>query len=94
MYLSVPLSPEFRAPILALQATIKRLDEFALKFAGIACRVEMQAEHSKEAGHRITARDGFLPCSLAYGGAQLLVFMKAHDCMEHNQALGKIVVLI
>jgi hypothetical protein len=36
----------------------------------------------------------FLPCSLAYGGAQLPVFVKAHDCMEPNQALGKIVVLI
>jgi hypothetical protein len=121
------------APIPVLQATIKRFDEFAPEFAGVTRRFEMQAQHSLEAGPNVTADDGFLPRSLAYGGAQWPVFagpalnhelekkkngcfgrsiecadyrirvgpmfpfeniVKAHDCMEHNQALGKIVVLI
>ncbi len=40
-YLSAPMSPDYRAPVLGLQALVKRFDDIAPQFAAVARRFEL-----------------------------------------------------
>ena len=73
-YLSAPLSPDYRAPVLGLQTLVKRFDDIAPMFAAVARRFELHAIKSKESGHAVSASDGFFAASIMYAGAQWPIF--------------------
>ena len=73
-YLSAPMTPDYRAPVLGLQALVSRFDDIAPQFAAVARRFELQALTSFKKGHEITASDGFFAAAIMYGGAQWPIF--------------------
>ncbi len=73
-YLSAPMSPDYKGPVLALQALVKRFDDIAPMFAAVARRFELHAETSLKEGHTISAGDGFFAAAIMYGGAQWPIF--------------------
>ena len=73
-YLSAPLSPDYKGPVMGLQALVKRWDDIAPEFAAVARRFELQAHGSLAKGHQVTASDGFFAASVMYGGAQWPIF--------------------
>ena len=84
-YLSGPLSPDYKGPVLALQTLVKRFDDIAPQFAAVARRFELHAETALKSGHATTASDGFFAASIMYGGAQWPIF--ANTAL--NQTLEK-----
>ncbi len=73
-YLSAPLSPDHRGPVMGLQALVKRWDDIAPEFAGVARRFEVQARAAAVQGHDVSAGDAFFAASVMYGGAQWPIF--------------------
>ena len=73
-YLSAPMSPDYKGPVLALQALVKRFDDIAPMFAAVARRFELHAETSLKEGHTISAGDGFFAAAIMYGGSQWPIF--------------------
>ena len=84
-YLSAPLSPDYKAPVLGLQATVKRFDDIAPQFAAVARRFELHAMASAKSGHKVSASDGFFAASIMYAGAQWPIFANT----PLNQTLEK-----
>ena len=91
-YLSAPMTPDYKGAVMGLQNLIKRWDDIAPEFAGLARRFEVQARSSLAEGHKITASDGFFAASVMYGGAQWPIFantdlnkaleQKKNDCFS------------
>ena len=73
-YLSGPLSPDHKGPVLALQSLVKRFDDIAPQFAAVARRFEKHAKSALNSGHKTTASDGFFAASIMYAGAQWPIF--------------------
>ena len=73
-YLSAPMSPDFQGPVMGLQTLVKRWDDIAPEFAGLARRFELQARAALAEGHKITASDAFFAAAVMYGGAQWPIF--------------------
>ena len=84
-YLSAPMSPDYKGPVMGLQALVKRWDDIAPEFAALARRFELQARASLAKGHEITASDGFFAASVMYGGAQWPIFVNT----DLNKTLEK-----
>jgi pimeloyl-ACP methyl ester carboxylesterase len=82
-YLSGPLSPDYKGPVLGLEKTVKRWDDIAPEFTAVARRFEIQAIAADKAGHNTTASDGFFAAAIMYGGAQWPILANT----ELNQAL-------
>ncbi len=68
------MGPDYKGPVMGLQALIKRWDDIAPEFAAVARRFELQARASLAKGHEITASDAFFTSSVMYGGAQWPIF--------------------
>jgi len=73
-YLSAPMSPDHKGPVMGLQALVKRWDDIAPEFAAVARRFELQARAALTQGHEVTAGDGFFAAAVMYGGAQWPIF--------------------
>lgn len=73
-YLSAPLSPDHKGPVMALQNLVKRWDDIAPEFAGVARRFEIQARAAAVQEHEVSAGDAFFAASVMYGGAQWPIF--------------------
>ena len=73
-YLSAPMTPDYKGLVMGLQNLVKRWDDIAPEFAGVARRFELQARTALAQGHLITASDGFFAASVMYGGAQWPIF--------------------
>jgi alpha-beta hydrolase superfamily lysophospholipase len=73
-YLSAPLSPDHKGQVMALQNLVKRWDDIAPEFAGVARRFEIQARAAAAQGHEVSAGDAFFAASVMYGGAQWPIF--------------------
>ncbi len=84
-YLSAPMSPDYKGPVMGLQNLVKRWDDIAPEFAAVARRFELQARGSLAKGHEITASDGFFAASVMYGGAQWPIFVNT----DLNKTLEK-----
>ena len=74
IYLSAPVSPNHRGPILGLKSLVKKWDDIAPEFTKVARRFELQARVAQAQGHEVTAGDGFFAASVMYGGAQWPIF--------------------
>ena len=73
-YLAAPMSPDFQGAVMGLQGQIKRWDDIAPTFAGLARRFELQARAALAQDHAVTAGDGFFAAAVMYGGAQWPIF--------------------
>ncbi len=86
-YLSAPLSPDHRGAVLGLQSQVKRWDDIAPEFAGVARRFEVQARAAVAQGHEVSAGDSFFAASVMYGGAQWPIFADTDllQALEHKK---------
>lgn len=66
-YYSAPMSPDHRGPVLGLKALIHRGEDLTREFARLARRYELQAGEALQAGHEVTAGDGYFSASVMYG---------------------------
>jgi len=84
-YLSAPMSPDYKGPVMGLQSLVKRWDDIAPEFAAVARRFELQARGALANGHQTTASDGLFAAAVMYGGAQWPIFANTNL----NQTLEK-----
>ena len=84
-YLSAPMDPDHKGAVVGLQNSIKRWDDIAPEFSGLARRFELQARSALARGHDVSASDGFFAASVMYGGAQWPIFANT----DLNQALER-----
>ena len=69
-YYAAPCSPDHRAPILALQSKIKKLDDFSRECVKVARFFELRGKKQVADGHDRSAADDLFAAAIMYGAAQ------------------------